>query len=65
MGSFILSYVTSPFLTSKNLTVPSIDDAQIYQSVQMTFETESLKFFMVSIGLYELDLLSQILMLVS
>ncbi len=44
---------------------PSIEEAQIYQSVQTTFETESLKFLIVSMGLYEFDLLSQTLMVVS
>lgn len=47
MGSLILSSVVYPFLTSKNLTLPSIDDAQISQSLQMILETESLKFLMV------------------
>lgn len=42
-----------------------MEEAHIYQSVQITFVTESLKFLIVSIGLYEFDLLSHILMLVS
>ena len=47
IGSLTLSSVIYPFLTSKNLTEPSIEDAHISQSVQMTFETESLKFLIV------------------
>ncbi len=47
IASFVLSSVIYPFLMSKNFTLPSIEDAQIYQSLQITLETESLKLFIV------------------